>query len=161
MTEDLSRSEVITRRFELDEQISLIQARHKVELAPLVEGLGLCERYVADSMNKANEQSVKIDGVGMTYFTTKSKCQVRDWDATLAVRQRLWRFGLGVAEAMDTAQRGMGLDWPTSLELIRRGLATRAAAGGDSASWQARPARHPGRSGRGVPSGRCRESRST
>ncbi len=45
-----------------------------------------------------------------------------DWDATIAFRQRLWRMGLGVAEAMDTAQRGMGLDWPTSLELIRRSL---------------------------------------
>jgi hypothetical protein len=45
-----------------------------------------------------------------------------DWDATIAYRQHLWRLGLGVAEAMDTAQRGMGLDWPTSLELIRRSL---------------------------------------
>jgi hypothetical protein len=36
-----------------------------------------------------------------------------DWDATIAYRQRLWSLGLGVAEAMDTAQRGMGLDWPT------------------------------------------------
>jgi hypothetical protein len=45
-----------------------------------------------------------------------------DWDATIAYRQRLWRMGLGVAEAMDTAQRGMGLDWPTSLELIRRSI---------------------------------------
>lgn len=45
-----------------------------------------------------------------------------DWDATMAYRQRLWSLGLGVAEAMDTAQRGMGLDWPTSLELIRRSL---------------------------------------
>ena len=45
-----------------------------------------------------------------------------DWDATLAYRQRLWALGLGVAEAMDTAQRGMGLDWPISLELIRRSL---------------------------------------
>ncbi len=45
-----------------------------------------------------------------------------DWDATIACRQRLWALGLGVAEAMDTAQRGMGLDWPTSLELIRRSL---------------------------------------
>src|SRR5436190_21242531 len=45
-----------------------------------------------------------------------------DWDATIAYRKRLWRMGLGVAEAMDTAQRGMGLDWPTSLELIRRSL---------------------------------------
>jgi hypothetical protein len=45
-----------------------------------------------------------------------------DWDATIAYRRRLWRLGLGVAEAMDTAQRGMGLDWPTSLELIRRSI---------------------------------------
>jgi Protein of unknown function (DUF993) len=45
-----------------------------------------------------------------------------DWDSTIAYRQRLWSMGLGVAEAMDTAQRGMGLDWPTSLKLIRRSL---------------------------------------
>jgi hypothetical protein len=45
-----------------------------------------------------------------------------DWDSTIAYRVRLWKMGLGVAEAMDTAQRGMGLDWPTSLELIRRSL---------------------------------------
>ena len=43
-----------------------------------------------------------------------------DWDATLAYRRHLWSLGFAVAEAMDTAQRGMGLDWPTSLELIRR-----------------------------------------
>jgi hypothetical protein len=49
------------------------------------------------------------------------QCAV-DWDQTIAYRQRLWSLGLGVAEAMDTAQRGMGLDWPTSLELIRRSL---------------------------------------
>jgi hypothetical protein len=49
------------------------------------------------------------------------QCAV-DWDATIAYRVRLWNMGLGVAEAMDTAQRGMGLDWPTSLELIRRSL---------------------------------------
>lgn len=46
-----------------------------------------------------------------------------DWDATLAYRRHLWSLGLGVAEAMDTAQRGMGLDWITSRELIRRSLA--------------------------------------
>jgi hypothetical protein len=45
-----------------------------------------------------------------------------DWERTIAYRRRLWSMGLGVAEAMDTAQRGMGLDWPTSLELIRRSL---------------------------------------
>jgi hypothetical protein len=42
-----------------------------------------------------------------------------DWDATLAYRRYLWQQGFGVAEAMDTAQRGMGLTWPTSLELMR------------------------------------------
>jgi hypothetical protein len=45
-----------------------------------------------------------------------------DWDRTIAFRQHLWNLGLGVAEAMDTAQRGMGLDWPNSLELIRRSV---------------------------------------
>src|ERR1700726_629068 len=45
-----------------------------------------------------------------------------DWDATIAYRRHLWGLGLGVAEAMDTAPRGMGRDWPTSLELIRRSV---------------------------------------
>jgi hypothetical protein len=45
-----------------------------------------------------------------------------DWDATINYRRHLWSLGMGVAEAMDTAQRGMGLDWPTSLELITRSL---------------------------------------
>lgn len=45
-----------------------------------------------------------------------------DWERTLAFRHRLWDLGLGVAEAMDTAQRGMGLGWPEARELIRRAL---------------------------------------
>jgi hypothetical protein len=45
-----------------------------------------------------------------------------DWDRTIAFRQHLWSLGLGVAEAMDTAQRGMGLDWVGAQELIRRSL---------------------------------------
>jgi hypothetical protein len=45
-----------------------------------------------------------------------------DWDATIAYRRHLWSWGFGVAEAMDTAQRGMGLDWTSSLELIRRSV---------------------------------------
>jgi hypothetical protein len=47
---------------------------------------------------------------------------VLDWDATIAYRVHLWNLGLGVAETMDTAQRGMGLDWPTSLELIKQSI---------------------------------------
>jgi len=46
-----------------------------------------------------------------------------DWDATLAFRRHLFRYGLGVAEAMDTAQRNMGLDWPATQELITRSAA--------------------------------------
>src|SRR3989449_8028665 len=45
-----------------------------------------------------------------------------DWEATLVYRRYLWSLGLGVAEGMDTAQRGMGLDWKSSLELIRRSI---------------------------------------
>ncbi len=43
-----------------------------------------------------------------------------DWEATLSIRCGLWDQGLHLAEAMDTAQRGMGVDWPTALELIQR-----------------------------------------
>ena len=57
-----------------------------------------------------------------------------DWEQTLRYREYLWDLGLGVAEAMDTAQRGMGLDWPTSLELI-----TRAVKAGKA--WEARNGR--------------------
>ena len=53
-----------------------------------------------------------------------------DWDATLAFRHHLWRHGLGVADAMDTAQRGMGLDWPTTVQLIRRSASEAASVGG-------------------------------
>ena len=53
-----------------------------------------------------------------------------DWDATLAFRRHLWSHGLGVAEAMDTAQRGMGLDWAGAAELIRRSAAEARAEGG-------------------------------
>jgi hypothetical protein len=55
---------------------------------------------------------------------------VLDWEATLAFRRHLWAHGLGVAEAMDTAQRGMGLDWDAARELIRRSAAEARACGG-------------------------------
>jgi Protein of unknown function (DUF993) len=52
-----------------------------------------------------------------------------DWERTIAFREHVWDLGLGVAEAMDTAQRGMGLDWPTSLELIQRSVKAAKARG--------------------------------
>lgn len=45
-----------------------------------------------------------------------------DWDTTIAYRRYLWDLGLGVAEAMDTAQRGMGLNWENAKDLIREAL---------------------------------------
>ena len=51
------------------------------------------------------------------------RAPVVDWDRTLAFRHHLWSLGFGIAEAMDTAQRGMGLDWPGAKELIGRSLA--------------------------------------
>jgi hypothetical protein len=58
-----------------------------------------------------------------------------DWDATIAFRRHIWSWGLGVAEAMDTAQRGMGLDWTSSLELIERTIdAARDIPGAEVAS---------------------------
>lgn len=67
---------------------------------------------------------------------------VVDWDATLAFRRELFRYGFGVAEAMDTAQRNMGLDWPAVQELVRRsaeqarahGARIAAGAGTDQAA---------------------------
>jgi len=54
---------------------------------------------------------------------------VIDWDSTLAYREYLWSLGFGVAEAMDTAQRGMGLNWPLALELIQRSTAAAKVRG--------------------------------
>src|SRR2546426_1112946 len=53
-----------------------------------------------------------------------------DWEATLSYRRYLWSLGLAVAEAMDTAQRGMGLGWPAARELIRRSVGEARATGG-------------------------------
>ncbi|WP_127587788.1 dihydrodipicolinate synthase family protein [Paenibacillus koleovorans] len=57
-----------------------------------------------------------------------------DWDGTLAYRRHLWSLGLAVAEAMDTAQRGMGLNWERAKELIARSTAEARAVGGRIAS---------------------------
>jgi hypothetical protein len=53
-----------------------------------------------------------------------------DWDGTMAYRRHLWSCGLGVAEAMDTAQRGMGLEWPAARELMWRAATEARAVGG-------------------------------
>jgi hypothetical protein len=57
-----------------------------------------------------------------------------DWDSTLAFRRHLFEHGLGVAEAMDTAQRNMGLDWPAVQELVTRSAEQARVAGARIAS---------------------------
>jgi hypothetical protein len=59
---------------------------------------------------------------------------VIDWESTLAFRRHLFRHGFGVAEAMDTAQRNMGLDWTAVQELVRRSAAQAAEMGARIAS---------------------------
>jgi Protein of unknown function (DUF993) len=70
-----------------------------------------------------------------------------DWDATLKVRHQLWGLGLGIAESMDTAQRGMGLDPKEALVLARRTLAEARTVGGSVvvgiATDQLAPGPHP------------------
>jgi hypothetical protein len=53
-----------------------------------------------------------------------------DWEATVRQRHRIWSLGLGVAEAMDTAQRGMGIAWPDVQRLVRESLAAARDVGG-------------------------------
>jgi len=55
-----------------------------------------------------------------------------DWDTTIDYRRHIWSLGLGVAEAMDTAQRGMGMNWKASLELIQRSVAASKDFEGDA-----------------------------
>jgi hypothetical protein len=70
-----------------------------------------------------------------------------DWDATLGFREHLWRYGFGVAEAMDTAQRGMGLEFEQAAELIRRTAARAGQLGtavvGGAGTDQLPPGPHP------------------
>ena len=61
--------------------------------------------------------------------TDATKPAAIDWDATMAYRRHLWSHGFAIAEGMDTSQRGMGLDWPTALELIKRSVAEARALG--------------------------------
>ncbi|KOY54190.1 dihydrodipicolinate synthase family protein [Streptomyces sp. XY332] len=92
-------------------------------LPALVCGPARSRRFYAAAHVVADPLAASAGGSGQTG-------RVVDWEATLAFRHRLWAQGLGVAEAMDTAQRGMGLEWPAAAELIRRSAAEARAVGG-------------------------------
>jgi hypothetical protein len=84
MTDEISIDTVMLRRFDLDEQIAIIQGRQAAEIAPLVEEKKLCEQYIKDAMNTGNLQQLKIACGHQAYFTTKDSVKVGDWDAALA-----------------------------------------------------------------------------
>ncbi|MGW6685190.1 dihydrodipicolinate synthase family protein [Streptomyces sp. NPDC054961] len=90
-----------------------------VPLAPLSRGPARSRAFYAAAHVVADPLAASADAE-----------PVIDWETTLAFRRRLWSQGLGVAEAMDTAQRGMGLDWPVAAELIRRSAAEARSVGG-------------------------------
>ena len=83
MTEEVNLDEVMSRRFELVEEQAIIAGRHKAELQPLADELKLCEDFIRTEMLKGGMQQCKTTA-GMAFFTTKSSCAVRDWEATLA-----------------------------------------------------------------------------
>lgn len=93
-----------------------------VPLTPLVCGPARSRTFYSAAHVVADPLSASAAGAGAGPMV--------DWDSTLAFRRRLWAQGLGVAEAMDTAQRGMGLDWPAAAELIRRSANEARAVGG-------------------------------
>jgi hypothetical protein len=79
------------------------------------------QRKAAGAFNRVAYSAAHVVADPLAAVDPWQGCAI-DWDATLSYRRTLWDLGLGVAEAMDTAQRGMGLDWNTSLELIRRSI---------------------------------------
>jgi len=86
-------------------------------------------RKAAGAFNRVAYSAAHVVADPLAAIDPWQGCAI-DWDATIAYRRTLWGLGLGVAEAMDTAQRGMGLDWSVSLELIRRSIeASRDCAG--------------------------------
>lgn len=83
MTQDISRDAVMARYFELDSEIEALQRQHKAALEPLAEEQKLCALFIKNTMNEANEQQIKITGVGQAYFTTKTSCKVTDFDQVI------------------------------------------------------------------------------
>lgn len=83
-------------------------------------------RGVAQSRVAFAAAHVVVDPLG---DSTPGQSPAIDWESTLGFRRHLYSYGFGLAEAMDTAQRGMGLDWATAQELIRRSAKEAEAAG--------------------------------
>ena len=84
MSEEVNLDEVMSRRFDLDEQITAIQNKNKTDLAPLLEELQLCESYIKAELIKTGAQQWKSSATGhMTYWTTKDSVTVEDMDQVI------------------------------------------------------------------------------
>jgi hypothetical protein len=109
MTDEVSLDQVMARRFDLAEEIAIIQGRQKAELEPLAEEQTLCERFIKDAMNKGNMQQLKITGVGSAHFTTKDSVKVSDMGEVIG-------FILAAAPPMPGAAENC---WPEVLQYIQ------------------------------------------
>jgi hypothetical protein len=83
MDQEITLDQVMSRHFELTDEMAIIAARHKTELGPLAEELNLVDSYIKAEMTKAGMQQCKT-AVGQAFFTTKDSVTVRDWDAVVA-----------------------------------------------------------------------------
>lgn len=84
MSEEVNLDEVMSRRFELDEQITAIQNANKAALAPLVEEMELCESFVKAELLKTGAQNWTSARTGHhTHFMTKDSVTVEDMDQVI------------------------------------------------------------------------------
>lgn len=86
-----------------------------------LRGSGVSAAVTPPRFNRIAYAAAHIVTDPLQYTTGAAEAAI-DWDSTLAFREHLWRLGFKVAEAMDTAQRGHGLNWPDAQQLIRRSL---------------------------------------
>jgi hypothetical protein len=101
-------------------RIALPRANEKAEDYALI-GQALPVARPAQAFNRVAYAAAHVVADPLSAESPHGAAQI-DWDATLRYRTHLLDLGFGIAEAMDTSQRGMGLDWPSALELIRRSL---------------------------------------
>lgn len=108
--------------------LTLVDARGATSTVPLAEPPALTPP-AAPLRSRVVYAAAHVVPVPWGDNTPGSPAQV-DWDATLGFRRHLYRWGLGVADAMDTAQRGMGLDPAATRELVRRSAEVAREEGG-------------------------------
>jgi hypothetical protein len=101
-------------------RIALPRANEKAEDYALT-GQAVAVTRPAQAFNRVAYAAAHVVADPLSAESPNGPPQI-DWDATLRYRTHLLDLGFGIAEAMDTSQRGMGLDWPSAMELIRRSL---------------------------------------